>query len=57
VADLTLAGLVEAHYWQTDLPWTASIVAVRKYWWVRLISAVPIVLDLSVSASESSPGH
>jgi len=44
VADLTLAGLVEAHYWQTHLPWTASIVAVRKYWWVRLISAVPIVL-------------
>jgi cytochrome c oxidase cbb3-type subunit I/II len=44
VADLTLAGLVEAHYWQTHLPWTASIVAVRKYWWVRLISGVPIVL-------------
>jgi cbb3-type cytochrome c oxidase subunit I len=44
VADLTLAGLVEAHYWETHLPWTASIVAVRKYWWVRLISAVPIVL-------------
>src|SRR6266852_2136904 len=44
VADLTLAGLVEAHFWQTHLPWTASIVAVRKYWWVRLISAVPIVL-------------
>src|SRR5260370_242308 len=44
VADLTLAGLVEAHYWQTHLPWTASIVAVRKYWWGRLISAVPIIL-------------
>src|SRR6266705_5697357 len=44
VADLTLAGLVEAHYWGTHLPWTASIVAARKYWWVRLISAVPIVL-------------
>jgi Cytochrome C and Quinol oxidase polypeptide I len=24
---LTLAGLVEGHYWQTHLPWTASIVA------------------------------
>jgi cbb3-type cytochrome c oxidase subunit I/cbb3-type cytochrome c oxidase subunit II len=44
VADLTLAGLVEAHYWQTHLPWTASIVALTKYWWVRLISALPIVL-------------
>ncbi len=44
VADLTLAGLVEGRYWQTHLPWTASIVALRKYWWVRLISAVPIVL-------------
>src|SRR3989475_6946860 len=44
VADLTVAGLVEGHYWQTHLPWTASIVTVRKYWWVRLISAVPIVL-------------
>ena len=44
VADLTVAGLVEAQYWETHLPWTASIVAVRKYWWVRLISAVPILL-------------
>src|ERR1700674_3565838 len=42
VADLTLAGLVEAHYWQTHLPWTASIVAVRKYWWERVISGVPL---------------
>ena len=44
VADLTLAGLVEGRYWQTHLPWTASIVAARKYWWVRLVSAVPIIL-------------
>src|SRR6266404_3708775 len=44
VADLTFAGLVEGHYWQTHLPWTASVVALRNYWWVRLISAVPIVL-------------
>ncbi|MCU1262500.1 MAG: Cytochrome c oxidase subunit CcoN, partial [Bryobacterales bacterium] len=44
VADLTLAGLVEAGYWQTHLPWTASIVAARNYWWVRLVSAVPIIL-------------
>ncbi len=44
VADLTVAGLVEAKYWQTSLPWTASIVAVRQYWWVRSISSIPIIL-------------
>ena len=44
VADLTVAGLVEAHYWQTSLPWTASIVAARQYWWVRSVSGVPIIL-------------
>jgi len=43
VADLTLAGLVEATYWQAQVPWTASIVAVQKYWWVRAISGIPIV--------------
>jgi cytochrome c oxidase cbb3-type subunit I/II len=43
-ADLTVAGLAEAQSWQTHLPWTASIVAARNYWWVRLISGIPIVL-------------
>jgi len=44
VVDLTVAGLVQARYWQTDLPWTASIVAAREYWWVRSASAAPIIL-------------
>ena len=44
VADLTVAGLVEGHYWQTRLPWTASVAAARQYWWVRLMSGVPIML-------------
>jgi cbb3-type cytochrome c oxidase subunit II len=44
VVDLTVGGLVQARYWQTDLPWTASIVASRNYWWVRSASAVPIIL-------------
>jgi cbb3-type cytochrome c oxidase subunit I/cbb3-type cytochrome c oxidase subunit II len=44
VVDLTLAGLDEGRYWQTRLPWTASVVGLRDYWWVRLISGVPIVL-------------
>ena len=44
VSDLTVAGLVEGDYWQTSLPWTASIVAARQYWWVRAISGVPIIL-------------
>jgi cytochrome c oxidase cbb3-type subunit I/II len=43
VGDLTIAGLAEAHLWETSLPWTASVVAIRNYWWVRLISAVPII--------------
>jgi len=44
VADLTAAGFVEGHLWQTSLPWTASIVAARKYWWIRSISGAPIIL-------------
>jgi cytochrome c oxidase cbb3-type subunit I/II len=44
VVDLTIAGVVQARYWQTNLPWTASIVAARDYWWVRSASAVPIIL-------------
>ncbi len=42
VADLTLAGLVEAHLWQTSLPWLDSVRAARGYWIVRSLTAIPI---------------
>jgi cbb3-type cytochrome oxidase subunit 1 len=42
VSDLTLAGLVEARLWQSAAPWLDSVRAVRPYWLVRSLSAVPI---------------
>ena len=42
VTDLTIAGLVEAHVWQTAQPWLESVRAARPYWWIRTLSAVPI---------------
>lgn len=44
VVDLTVAGLVEAHLWQTDLPWLESVRAVRSYWLVRSLTALPLIL-------------
>jgi cbb3-type cytochrome oxidase subunit 1/mono/diheme cytochrome c family protein len=42
VADLTIAGLVEARLWLDGAPWLDSLVAARPYWIVRSLSAVPI---------------
>ena len=42
VADLTVAGLVEAQLWQSGAPWTTSLLAARPYWIVRAMSAIPI---------------
>jgi cytochrome c oxidase cbb3-type subunit I/II len=43
VAILTVAGLVEAHIWQSSLPWLDSVTTVRDYWVVRTLSAIPIL--------------
>jgi cytochrome c oxidase cbb3-type subunit I/II len=43
VADLTIAGLVEAQVWQSSAPWIDSIRAVGSYWLVRTLSGLPIL--------------
>ncbi len=42
VADLTIAGVVEARLWQSGAPWLESVRAAKPYWIVRSASAVPI---------------
>lgn len=42
VADLTIAGLVEAGQWKSAAPWMESVRAARPYWLVRALSIVPI---------------
>jgi len=43
VSDLTIAGLVEARQWQSAGPWLDSVRAVHSFWWVRTLSAIPIL--------------
>jgi cbb3-type cytochrome oxidase subunit 1 len=43
VSDLTIAGLVEARQWQSAAPWLDSVRAARSFWWVRTLSAIPIL--------------
>jgi mono/diheme cytochrome c family protein len=43
VADLTIAGLVEAQVWQSSAPWIDSVRAVGSYWLVRTFSGLPIL--------------
>src|SRR4030088_453001 len=43
VADLTIAGLVEAQVWASSAPWIASVSAVANYWLVRTFSGLPIL--------------
>ena len=42
VADLTIAGLVEARLWQSAAPWLDSVRAAKPYWQLRTLSAIPI---------------
>jgi cytochrome c oxidase cbb3-type subunit I/II len=43
VADLTIAGLVEAQVWESSAPWIDSVRAVGSYWLVRTLSGLPIL--------------
>src|SRR5256885_14772514 len=43
VTDLTIAGLVEAQFWQSSAPWIDSVRAVGSYWLVRTLSGLPIL--------------
>jgi cbb3-type cytochrome oxidase subunit 1 len=42
VLDLTTAGLVEAHLWQSAAPWIDSVRAAKPYWLIRTLTFVPI---------------
>jgi cbb3-type cytochrome oxidase subunit 1 len=42
VSDLTIAGLVEAHFWGSAAPWIESVRAARPYWLIRSLSFFPI---------------
>ncbi|HWF09140.1 MAG TPA: cbb3-type cytochrome c oxidase subunit I [Bryobacteraceae bacterium] len=42
VLDLTAAGLVEAHIWQSSAPWIESVRAAKPYWLIRTLMFVPI---------------
>jgi cbb3-type cytochrome oxidase subunit 1 len=42
VLDLTAAGLVEAHLWNSATPWIESVRAAKPYWIVRTLTFVPI---------------
>jgi len=43
IADLTVAGLVEAQVWQSSAPWIDSVRAVASYWLVRTFSGLPVL--------------
>lgn len=40
---LTAGGLVQAHLWASTAPWMDSVRALLAYWWLRDISAVPLL--------------
>jgi len=42
IADLTIAGLVEAQLWNSSAPWIDSVRAVMNYWLVRTVSGLAI---------------
>jgi len=42
VLDLTAAGLVEAHLWQSAVPWIESVRAAKPFWLIRTLAFVPI---------------
>jgi cbb3-type cytochrome oxidase subunit 1 len=42
VLDLTAAGLVEARFWQSTVPWIESVRVVKPFWLIRTLTFVPI---------------
>ena len=44
VVDLTAAGLVQGHQWQSEAPWMESVRLSQPYWLVRTLFGVPILL-------------
>jgi cytochrome c oxidase cbb3-type subunit I/II len=44
VVDLTAAGLMQGHVWQSDAPWIESVRVSQPYWLVRTLSGGSILL-------------
>jgi cbb3-type cytochrome c oxidase subunit I/cbb3-type cytochrome c oxidase subunit III len=43
VGSLTIAGLIEAHMWQSSLPWLESVRSVKAYWVFRSFVGLAIL--------------
>jgi cbb3-type cytochrome c oxidase subunit I len=56
VTDLTAAGLVQGHLWQSDAPWMESVRLSQPYWFVRTLSGVPILLGFLALALSMTTG-
>ena len=40
--DLTIAGIIQANLWLSGAPWLESVQASKPYWFIRILSAIPI---------------
>jgi cbb3-type cytochrome c oxidase subunit I len=56
VLDLTGAGLVQGHLWQSEAPWLDSVRASQPYWLVRTLSGVAILLGFAALALALTTG-
>jgi cbb3-type cytochrome oxidase subunit 1 len=59
VADLTVAGIVEARVWQSGAPWLDSVRAAQPYWIVRTLAALPVgggFVALLIGLTTGPPG-
>ncbi|AJZ56415.1 cytochrome C and Quinol oxidase polypeptide I family protein (plasmid) [Paraburkholderia fungorum] len=51
VGDLTIAGLVQGNLWAQSVPWMDSVRASMPYWWIRVVSAVPVLAGFGLVAA------
>jgi cytochrome c oxidase cbb3-type subunit I/II len=60
VTDLTAAGLVQGHLWQSETPWVESVHLSQLYWLIRTLSGIPILfgfLALALSVTTGPRGE
>jgi cbb3-type cytochrome c oxidase subunit I len=43
VSDLTIAGMVQGHLWQSEAPWIESVSASQPHWISRSLAALPVL--------------
>lgn len=56
VLDLTAAGLVQGHLWQSEAPWMESVRLSQPYWLIRTLSGIPILLGFMALALSLTTG-